>query len=285
MNAYSPKFSRWPHKVDLFDVQVSATTYQECEDAVMQAATLHQGACVAHLPVHGIVEAATRADYRSRINEFDIVAPDGQPVRWALNKFHGAQLPDRVYGPELFTRLCRRAEADGVSIYLFGSTPEVVDLLRSKLSLLFPQLVIAGYESPPFRPLSDAENDAVCSRINTSGAGIVFVGLGCPRQEVFAHRNRSKINAVQLCVGAAFDFHAGNKKMAPLWMQKRGLEWLFRLTQEPNRLWKRYLVTNSIFMGLVGKLALRRFLDYRHRSIERAIDAPISSAMPSMSRH
>ncbi len=131
--------------------------------------------------------------------------------------------------------------------------PDVLNNLKTKLEDKYPAIKIVGVESPPFRPLTPEENDAVIDRINASGAGLVFIGLGCPRQDVFAYENRLRIKAVQLCVGAAFDFHAGTKKMAPPWMQKRGLEWLFRLTQEPGRLWKRYLVTNSTFVYLMTR--------------------------------
>jgi N-acetylglucosaminyldiphosphoundecaprenol N-acetyl-beta-D-mannosaminyltransferase len=250
---------QWPRKYDLFGVQVSATSYDEAENLIIDAAKRRAGGLVTHLPVHGIVTAACNEDYRRRINTFDIVAPDGQPVRWAINRFHGTHMTDRVYGPELMVRLCRRAANEGVSIYLYGSTPEVVDRLRRQMLDRFPGLVIAGYESPPFRALTTEEATAAVQRINDSGAGLVFIGLGCPRQDVFAHDHRPQIKAVQLCVGAAFDFHAGNKRMAPPWMQKRGLEWLFRLVQEPKRLWKRYFVTNGLFMLLVGRRILLRW--------------------------
>jgi exopolysaccharide biosynthesis WecB/TagA/CpsF family protein len=153
-------------------------------------------------------------------------------------------------------RLCRAAAKEGVSIYLYGSSPEVLELLSANLKNECPGLVIAGAESPPFRPLSKDEARAAIQRINDSGAGLVFIGLGCPRQDWFAFEHKHEIRGVQLCVGAAFDFHAGNKKMAPGWMQKRGLEWLFRLVQEPKRLWKRYLVTNTIYVYLFAKHAL-----------------------------
>jgi exopolysaccharide biosynthesis WecB/TagA/CpsF family protein len=185
------------------------------------------------------------------MNAFDIIAPDGQPVRWALNKFHKANLNDRVYGPELTIRLCGAAAEAGVPIYLYGSSPEVIELLSTNLIAKYPTLQIVGKESPPFRALTPEEDLEVIDRINASGAGLVFLGTGCPKQELFAYNHRESIKGVQLCVGAAFDFHAGKKKIAPAWMQKRGLEWLYRLCSEPRRLWKRYFVTNSIFVLLV----------------------------------
>ena len=247
----------WPRKVDLLGVEVSATTYDELVPKLIAAAHRRESALATFLPVHGVVTAARDVKYRYRINAFDVVGPDGQPVRWAINQLHlnalGTPLTDRVYGPELMMRLCAAAANEGVSIYLYGSTPQVLGALQLKLEERCPGLHVAGAESPPFRPLSADETADVIQRMNASGAGLIFIGLGCPRQDVFAHDNRHAIKAVQLCVGAAFDFHAGTKKTAPAWMQKRGLEWLFRLVQEPGRLWKRYLVTNTLFCGLMAK--------------------------------
>jgi exopolysaccharide biosynthesis WecB/TagA/CpsF family protein len=188
-------------------------------------------------------------------------------VRWALNYFHAANLTDRVYGPELTFRLCRAAGDAGVSVYLYGSQPNVLAALQDKLLATFPKLKIVGAEAPPFRPLTAEEDAAVVERINSSGAGIVLLGLGAPKQEIFAYEHRQSIAAVQLCVGAAFDLHAGTRKMAPAWMQRNGLEWLFRLCQEPGRLWKRYLVRNARFVGLFAREALR--LKYR-KTLHRA---------------
>lgn len=247
---------QWPKKKDIFGAQISATSYEEAEELVIRAARLHTSAVVTHLAVHGIVTAAWDASYRQKINSFDLAAPDGQPVRWALNRFHHAGLRDRVYGPELMLRLCRRAAREDIGIYLYGSTPEVLSALSTRLNILCPGLRIVGTESPPFRALTPEEDTAVIRRINDSGAGLVFIGLGLPKQDHFAHDHRDKIHAVQLCVGAAFDFHAGTKKIAPSWMQSRGLEWLFRLIHEPRRLWRRYLTTNAAFMALVGRRLL-----------------------------
>jgi N-acetylglucosaminyldiphosphoundecaprenol N-acetyl-beta-D-mannosaminyltransferase len=240
----------WPKKKKIFGVDVSVTSYQEVVDAVIAAAESGRGGVATFLAVHGIVSAATDPEFGRRVNACQIVGPDGQPVRWALNFFHKAKLGDRVYGPQVMRLVCERCAELGLSVFLCGSTPQVLALLASNLRSMFPDLKVAGVESPPFRPLSALENDALCGRINQSGAAVAFIGLGVPRQETFADTNRNKIRAVQLCVGAAFDFHAGNKRTAPAFMQRFGLEWLFRLSQEPKRLWKRYLVTNSIFIWL-----------------------------------
>ncbi len=247
---------RWPHKHDLFGVSVSVTNYDEAATCVIDAARRGEGGVVTHMAVHALVTAAKDAAYREKINTFDLVAPDGQPVRWALNHFARANLPDRVYGPELMLRLCARAAEVGIGVYLYGSTPQVVERLRDNLLAQFPPLRIAGCEPSAFRKLTAQETAEFVNRVNASGAGLLFLGLGCPLQETFAFEHRASINPVQLCVGAAFDFHAGNKPMAPAWMQRGGLEWLFRLGSEPGRLWRRYLFTNTTFCLLFLRRSL-----------------------------
>jgi exopolysaccharide biosynthesis WecB/TagA/CpsF family protein len=240
-------------------VYVSATTYDEAVEAIMLAARARQPSIVSLHAVHALVTAGSDVRLRQAVNRFDMVAPDGQPVRWALNWLHGLRLDERVYGPELMLRLCGRAAREGTGVYLYGSAPAVIDALCRELPVRFPGLKIAGAESPPYRALSAEEDEAMLRRINDSAAGIVFIGLGAPKQDWFAHEHRGRIAAVQICVGAAFDFHASAKRTAPPWMQRAGLEWLFRLAQEPGRLWKRYLVTNATFIiRLAAAMARRR---------------------------
>lgn len=246
----------WPAKYDVFGVLVTATDYEAAAWHILQAARRRESAIVEFMPVHSLMTATRDAAYRRSINDFDMVCPDGQPVRWCLNCYHHAGLKDRVYGPVLMLHVCEAAAQGGTGIYLYGSTPEVLQKLADRLLARFPALKIMGQESPPFRPLSAEEDNAVVERINASGAGVVFIGLGCPRQELFAHAHRGRIHAVQLCVGAAFDFHAGTKRMAPSWMQRAGLEWLFRLASEPGRLGGRYLLTNSAFLLRVFRRAV-----------------------------
>jgi N-acetylglucosaminyldiphosphoundecaprenol N-acetyl-beta-D-mannosaminyltransferase len=238
----------WPSKFPLCGVKISSTNYNEAVDRIITAAQYHIRAKVTPLAVHGLVLASRDPSFRSRLHDFDLVVPDGQPVRLSLNFLYGQNMSDRVYGPELMLRLCRRAAETGVGVYLYGSYPDVVGALHANLARSFPSLKIVGYEPSVFRPLTQLEDKELIERINSSGAGLLFLGLGCPLQEVFAHEHSRSIQAVQVCVGAAFDFHAGRKKMAPAWMQRNGLEWLYRLMQEPRRLWRRYLVTNSIFL-------------------------------------
>ena len=263
----------WPSKVDVFGVLVSPTTYDEATDFVIAAAQRGDSGVVSCHAVHALISASCDPELRARVNTFDMITPDGQPVRWALNLLHGTRLIDRVYGPELTLRLCKQAAEAGVSIYLYGGSSDVLASLKSSLQRMFPDLCIAGYESPPFRRLTEDEDRAIVDRINASGAGLVFVGLGCPKQDVFAHEHRAEIHAVQVCVGAAFDFHAGAKKIAPRWMQRWGLEWLFRLIQEPRRLWPRYLVTNSIFLVKLSAELLNVPRVIRQRRDMRTLEA------------
>ncbi len=250
----------WPDKVDLFGVAVSPTRYDEAVNAIVAAAEQRAPAIVSCHAVHAVITASGDPGLRAKVNTFEMITPDGQPVRWALNLLHQAKLTDRVYGPELMLRLCRRAAREGVSIYLYGGSEKVVADLQKKLVHEFPSLCIAGAESPPFRELTDEEDMAAVDRINRSGAGLIFIGLGCPKQDVFAFEHRARIHAVQICVGAAFDFHAGAKPMAPDWMQRFALEWLFRLQQEPRRLWRRYLATNTVFVVKLTLALCRRML-------------------------
>lgn len=255
-----PPAPAWPVKVDLLGVGISPTNYDEAVELILCAAERKQSPVVACQAVHAVVTAAGNAELRNRVNSFELVTPDGQPVRWAINWLHGVGLRERVYGPELMLRLCREAAGRGVGVYLYGGTEEVLDKLCARLEQHCPSLVIAGREAPPFRPMTDDEDRQVIGRINASGAGLVFIGLGCPKQDHFAYEHRQALRAALICVGAAFDFHAGLKPMAPRWMQRHGLEWLFRLASEPRRLWRRYLVTNSIFVGRVSLVLLRRIV-------------------------
>ncbi|MBN1851700.1 MAG: WecB/TagA/CpsF family glycosyltransferase [Pirellulales bacterium] len=264
---------KWPPKYDLFGVQISATNYDEVTARIFQAIGQQIPAIVSLQAVHAVMTASGDPALRNAVNTFQIVAPDGQPVRWAMNLLHGSGLRERVYGPELMLRICRRAADEGVPVYLYGSSFEVLGALRANLTAKYPALIIAGAESPPFRALTVQEEQDAAGRINRSGAGIVFIGLGAPKQDLFAHRIRGYLQAVQICVGAAFDFHAGSKKMAPVWMQRNGLEWLFRLCMEPRRLWSRYLVTNSMFLVKLTAALVRRAA-CRHGNKRQATHSP-----------
>ena len=214
---------------------------------------------VSALAVHGLMTGVLDNEHKYRLNQFDLLVPDGQPVRWALNLIHRAQLRDRVYGPNLMLALCSRAQEEGLGIFLYGSTNEIVAGLKENLANRFPVLGVAGMEPSKFRRLSAEEAALLANRVRSSGAAIVFVGLGCPRQEVWAYAFREALSMPIVAVGAAFPFLAGRVPQAPKWMQDRGLEWLFRLWAEPRRLWRRYLFLNPAYVLLVALQALGVF--------------------------
>ncbi len=242
------------HKVA--EVNISAVDYEAACAKVVHAAETTSALSVSALAVHGVMTGVLDKQHAQRLNALDLVVPDGQPVRWALRLVHGIALPDRVYGPELTLRVCADAAASGLPVYFYGSKPAVLEKLRAQLAERFPKLEIAGMEPSKFRQLSAEENAEAVERIKQSGAKIVFVGLGCPRQEVWAYENAPDLSLPVLAVGAAFDFHAGLLSQAPPWMQARGLEWLYRLIMEPTRLWHRYLVLNPLFCWEIAKQLL-----------------------------
>lgn len=250
--------STWPQKVDLFGLQVSVVDYDSACDAIITQARENESAIVSCHAAHAVVTFSGDRLLKQMANEFQMITPDGQPVRWAMNWLHRTKLDDRVYGPELMKRVCERSANEGVKVFLYGgASDERLGLLIEKLKESFPGLNIVGSFSPPFRELTGEERTELHSQIADSEAQIVFIGLGCPKQDVFAYQNRQDIRAIQICVGAAFDFHAGIKSVAPAWMQRSGTEWLYRLVQEPRRLWKRYLVTNSQFIWRLAKQSVR----------------------------
>jgi exopolysaccharide biosynthesis WecB/TagA/CpsF family protein len=235
-------------KVDLFGVGVTVTDYDDATDRIMDAARDRRSYAVSALAVHGLMEAADDAGFRDQVNRIDLVTPDGQPVRWAMNALHRAALDDRVYGPDLTWRVIESAAADGVSIFLFGSTEETCQAFAAEITRRHPAATIAGIQADRFRDATPEEDEADVARINDSGAGVVLVGRGCPRQERWVSDHRGRVEAAMLAVGAAFDYGAGTLSSPPAWMQRVGLQWLYRLAQEPGRLWRRYLVTNSRFV-------------------------------------
>jgi N-acetylglucosaminyldiphosphoundecaprenol N-acetyl-beta-D-mannosaminyltransferase len=241
----------WPSKYDLFGVHVSSTNYANVVDVLIRAGKSRLPVLVDFTPVSVLVEGARDLMFRSKLNSFDLVCPDGQPVRWCLNYFYATGLRDRVCGTTTMLRLCEAAAAEDLGIYLYGSTPETLQALEMQLTARFPTIRIVGSTTPPFRLLTNEETDAAIRQINESGAAFLFVGLGSPKQENFVWEHKSRINAVQLCVGAAFDFIAGTRKRAPVWMQRSGLEWFHRMLNEPARLGKRYLFGNAHFLVLL----------------------------------
>jgi exopolysaccharide biosynthesis WecB/TagA/CpsF family protein len=235
---------------NLLGVRVSALDYEFAVSRIMECAQAGRRCTVSALAVHGVMTGALDRVHRYRLNHLDLVTPDGQPVRWALNLLHGFGLPDTVCGPRLTYLLCEEAARQGVSVYFYGTTGETLKKLRANLGEKIPGLVIAGMEPSRFRKLTAEEQREAAKRVRDSKAGILFVGLGCPRQEVFAYEMGKLLSMPILAVGAAFDYHAGLLKGTPPVLQRAGLMWLHRLAQEPRRLWRRYLVTNTQFVAL-----------------------------------
>ena len=252
--------SSLPPRFLVAGISASATTYAQTTACVVQAGRERRSLLVAATSVHGATLSALDPEFGQQLNAFDIITPDGQPVRWALNLLHHARLADRVYGPWLMLRVCEAAARDGLSIYLYGTSPAKLDRLVERLPVLVPGLHIAGFRSPPFRSTT-AEEDADDVRdILASGAHILFLGISCPRQERWAFTHRDLLPLPILCVGAAFDLHAGAVTMAPRWMQDRGLEWLYRVTHEPRRLWRRYATYPPLFVLLIVRQYARQLI-------------------------
>lgn len=239
-------------KRPVLGVSVDVIDYDFAVERIVDAAKRKKAFAVTALPVHGIMTGARDPEHRYRLNAFDLLVPDGQPVRWALNLLHGVGLRERVYGPTLMLALCERLAREGLPIYLFGSREETIALLSRNLRRRFPALRIAGSQPGRFKVLSLNEREEIVRAITQSGAAVVFVGLGCPRQEIWAYENRAALSMPAVCVGAAFDFHAGTVAQAPLALQRVGLEWAYRLSREPGRLWKRYALYNPMYVAMVA---------------------------------
>lgn len=253
-------------KVQLFGVGITVTDYHDATNRIMAAARESRSYAVSALAVHCLMEAARDESFNQVMDAIDLVTPDGQPVRWALNAVHGAALQDRVYGPKLTWHVLKRAESEGIGIYLYGSTPEVCEGFAAEILRRHPDIRIGGTQPDRFREASPEEDYDDVQRITESGAGVVLVGRGCPRQERWVASHRGKIPAAMLAVGAAFEYGAGTKKEPPLFLQRAGLQWAWRVAEEPGRLWKRYLVTNIAFLArLAGELARPK----RHRQADR----------------
>ena len=238
-------------KKNILGVKVSVVDYAAAVDQVMEAARACRPLGVSALAVHGVMTGALDRVHRHRLNNLHLVVPDGQPVRWALNLLHGAGLEDRVYGPTLTLKLCEAAAAAGLPVFFYGSSAEVTARLRHNLCARYPNLQVAGVRPSAYGKLTSSERDEVVREIRHSGAAMTFVGLGCPRQEVWTYEHLELLSMPLVAVGAAFDFHAGLLPQAPPALQRHGLEWLYRLTREPGRLWRRYLVLNPAYLLLL----------------------------------
>lgn len=227
-------------------VPIDSLNWPDALGRIKNWANAHESKAVYICNVHSVVTARNDSNFFEVINNSDLATPDGAPIAWVMRSM-GSKSQERISGPDLMLKYCAEAAKNCESIYLYGGKPEVLKKLKEDLPLWFPGLKVAGSYSPPFREISEEEDVKITNEINASGAETVWVSLGCPKQEFWIADHLGKVNAVMIGVGAAFDYHAGYIKRAPLWMQKSGLEWFYRLCCEPRRLWKRYLTTNSLF--------------------------------------
>jgi exopolysaccharide biosynthesis WecB/TagA/CpsF family protein len=245
-------------KVPLFGIGVSVTDYAGASAAILEAARERRSLAVSALATHGLTEAARNTEFGDLVNSIELVTPDGQPVRWAMNLLHRTALSERVYGPDLVAAVCSAAADEHMSVYLYGSTPETCRAVAEELPRRYPGLRIAGEHPDRFREATPEEDADDVRRIRESGADIVLVGRGCPRQERWVAQHRGRVAAPMLAVGAAFDYIAGNLPRPPRYLQRAGLEWLFRLSHEPRRLFRRYLVHNSLFCLMLAREVLQK---------------------------
>lgn len=226
---------------------------------IAELAEQGKGGYVCFSTVHMVMESFDDAQFGAKINAADVIVTDGMPIVW-MQKLQGKDA-NRIRANDLMIALCDYAEKNNLKVGFYGGRQEVIDAILERAEKDFPRLEISYAFSPPFRPLTQEEDAEITRKINESGTQILFMGLGCPKQENWMAAHKNRLKAVMLGVGASFDFYAGNIKEAPKWMGRFGLEWLFRLSQEPRRLWRRYLILNPRFMWLatLQLLRLKRF--------------------------
>lgn len=227
-------------------INFTRTDLTKLINSICELISLNKRGYACFCNVHSSVSSKSDINLLHALNAAHFCLPDGAPIAWVLSKKGAYQ--SRVCGPDLMLGLCAKAGNDNLPVFLYGSDNENLNNLKDSLKLRFPNLSIAGAISPPYRILTDTEKNNHIEEINSSGAKIIFVGLGCPKQEIWMYENRNKIKPFMFGVGAAFDFISGKTKRAPRIWQKIGMEWFFRLIHDPGRLWKRYLYTNTLFV-------------------------------------
>ena len=248
------------HVINVIGSPVTALTFDAQIKIILEWASSHASKIVCVANVHMLTEAYWHPELSDVLKNADLVTPDGMPVVWMM-RLMGARTQNRVAGMDILLSLGQLAPLQNVGIFFLGSEATILEKIRTKLEHQFPELRIAGMEPLPFRPLTPAEDDAIIQKIHASGASLVLVSLGCPKQEYWMNLHKGKIQAVMIGLGGVFPVFAGIHKRAPLWIREAGLEWLYRLIQEPRRLWSRYLKTNPPFIWL----ALRQLLTSKLR--------------------
>lgn len=240
----------------IIGTSVAALSFRKQIELILDWAASKQSKVVCVANVHMLVEAFRKPEFASVLRDADLVTPDGMPLVWML-RIMGSRSQERVAGLDIFTSLCKLAEDQKIGIFCLGSEHHILEMMRVRLEREYPKLKISGMEPLPFRPLTETEDAELIAKVNHSGAGIVLVSLGCPKQEYWMNQHRDKLQVVMIGLGGAFPVYAGIQKRAPLWVREAGLEWFYRLLQEPRRLWRRYLVTNTIFTFLALKQLIK----------------------------
>lgn len=234
-------------KCPVLGIDINIGRPEEAADYITSERNNLKGSYVCFSNVHTTVMAYRNEEYGKALKGAGFVFPDGKPIA-SEQKKKGYADAQRIAGPDFMKEMFQRSRGSSMSHFFYGSTPQTLERLKENLQKDYPGIDIRGMYSPPFRELSGEETACDIERINESGADLVWIGLGAPKQELFMYRAKGRVNALMLGVGAGFAFHAGTKKRAPLWMQRAGLEWLFRLLSDPKRLLGRYLVTNTQFL-------------------------------------
>lgn len=245
-------------KLNLLSLNISTGTYTSITDRILSLAKSKTSSytCVAN--VHMVVEAHKNKQFADIVNAADITTPDGQPITWGLRLMH-SQEQERVAGMDLLPSLIEGAAEQNIPVFFLGGTEKMLEYTRNFINEQYPNVTIAGTFSPPFRTLTYSEEEEIVRTINNSGAGLVLVAMGCPKQERWMASMKGRIQACMVGIGGALPVMIGQQKRAPLWMQNAGLEWAYRLQQEPRRLFKRYAVTNTTFIWLL----VRQYLAYK----------------------
>lgn len=250
-----------PPRLDIIGSQVTAAPFDVLVALILDWAKQRNSKSVCVANTHMLVEAYQQPSFRKVLQQADMVTPDGMPLVWML-KLMGVKNQDRVAGLDLMRAVCQRASEQGVRVYFLGSMDLILQKMRRRLHREFPNLLIADMEPLPFRPLTSEEDQALIQRVNESGAGLVMVALGCPKQECWMAEHKEEIKAVMIGLGGAFPVYAGIHRRAQLWVRNIGLEWFYRLIQEPRRLWKRYATSIPLFMYLAVKQLCYRGFSY-----------------------
>jgi exopolysaccharide biosynthesis WecB/TagA/CpsF family protein len=247
-------------KYSIFGLKYCVTDYEEASDLIIEHAKIRKSFTVACLPVHGLIEAYRSKDFNKAANHIDMIVTESYPIIWALNTVHNLKLRKRVVGADLSLYVLEKANTYNLKVFLFGSREYTIRKFAEFIKFKYPNVEICGMQSDRFRESTEKEDKMDIDLINSAGAQIVFVGRGCPRQEYWINSHKNQINASMIAIGAVFDWYAGTLRRAPKWMQNLSLEWLYRFMQEPRRLWKRNLITNSYYLFLMAKFILKKKL-------------------------